>query len=132
MTQDISDGKVLFTTLRKIGPVFRNGLIGKVTQVEVGLPDGHHDFKGTADKMKPSQPPPELDYDFWTGPSKMLPYIEGRLHMNWRWHYNYGGGQLLDWIGHHGDIAHWGLSNPKYGCGPDDKVGPQEVSAFKP
>ena len=29
--------------------------------------------------------------------------------MNWRWNYNYGGGQLLDWIGHHGDIAHWGL-----------------------
>ena len=29
--------------------------------------------------------------------------------MNWRWNYNTGGGQLLDWIGHHGDIAHWGL-----------------------
>jgi len=49
----------------------------------------------------------------------MLPYIEGRLHMNWRWHYNYGGGQLLDWIGHHGDIAHWGLDF--------DNAGPMEI-----
>src|SRR6266496_6515834 len=97
------------SNFHKGAELVRNGLIGNVIQVEIGLPEGHRDFKGTANKMKPSEPPPELDYDFWTGPSKMLPYIEGRLHMNWRWHYNYGGGQLLDWIGHHGDIAHWGL-----------------------
>jgi len=103
----------------KAAEIVRNGLIGKVTQVEVGLPGGHVDFKKTADKMQPSQPPPELDYEFWTGPSKMLPYIEGRVHMNWRWHYNYGGGQLLDWIGHHGDIAHWGLDF--------DDSGPMEI-----
>jgi hypothetical protein len=35
----------------------------------------------------------------------------------------------MDWIGHHCDIGHWGLSNPKYGCGPDDQIGPLEVSA---
>jgi len=103
----------------KAAEIVRNGLIGKVTQVEVGLPGGHVDFKKTSDKMQPSEPPPELDYDFWTGPSKMLPYIEGRVHMNWRWHYNYGGGQLLDWIGHHGDIAHWGLDF--------DNAGPLEI-----
>lgn len=107
------------SNFHKAAELVRNGLIGNVIQVEVGLPGGHIDFKGTADKMKPSQPPPDLDYDFWTGPSKMLPYIEGRLHMNWRWHYNYGGGQLLDWIGHHGDIAHWGLDF--------DNTGPLEV-----
>src|SRR5207302_2103306 len=53
----------------KAAEIVRNGLIGKVTQVEVGLPGGHVDFKKTADKMQPSQPPPELDYNFWTGPS---------------------------------------------------------------
>jgi predicted dehydrogenase len=42
-----------------------------------------------------------------------------RIHMNWRWHYNTGGGQLLDWIGHHGDIAHWGLDF--------DDAGPSEI-----
>jgi predicted dehydrogenase len=39
--------------------------------------------------------------------------------MNWRWNYNIGGGQLLDWIGHHCDIAHWGLNF--------DNAGPFEV-----
>ncbi|HZO84515.1 MAG TPA: Gfo/Idh/MocA family oxidoreductase, partial [Verrucomicrobiae bacterium] len=104
---------------QKAVDIVRNGLIGKVTSVEVGLPAGHVDFKKTADKMQVSKPPPELDYDLWIGPSKMMPYIEGRVHMNWRWNYNTGGGQLLDWMGHHGDIAHWGLDF--------DETGPTEV-----
>jgi len=103
----------------KAAEIVRNGLIGKVTRVEVGLPAGHVDFKKTADKMQVSTPPPELDYNRWIGPSQMMPYIEGRVHMNWRWNYNTGGGQLLDWIGHHGDIAHWGLGF--------DNTGPTEV-----
>jgi len=104
---------------QKAVDIVRNGLIGKITSVEVGLPAGHVDFKKTADKMQVSKPPPELDYDLWIGPSKMMPYIEGRVHMNWRWNYNTGGGQLLDWMGHHGDIAHWGLDF--------DETGPSEV-----
>ncbi len=103
----------------KAAEIVRNGLIGKVTEVQVGLPGGHVDFKKTSDKMQVSAPPPELDYDRWTGPSQMLPYIDGRIHMNWRWHYNYGAGQLIDWMGHHGDIAHWGLDF--------DKTGPTEI-----
>jgi predicted dehydrogenase len=39
--------------------------------------------------------------------------------MNWRWNYNTGGGQLLDWVGHHLDIAHWGLDF--------DRSGPSEL-----
>ena len=103
----------------KAAEIVRNGLIGKVKHVEVGLPSGHTDFKGTKNKMQITEPPPELDYEMWVGPSKMMPYIEGRLHMNWRWNYNFGGGQLLDWIGHHCDIAHWGMGF--------DNDGPLEV-----
>jgi predicted dehydrogenase len=133
------------TPFRKAAEIVRNGLIGKITRVEVGLPDGHYDFAGTggplAAKLKPgakpeflaqvvpgmpewdaavSQPPAELDYERWIGPSNMEPYIGARVHMNWRWNYNVGGGQLLDWIGHHCDIAHWGLDM-------DDKGGPSEI-----
>jgi predicted dehydrogenase len=99
--------------------IVRNGLIGKVTRAEVGLPSGHHDFAGTGDKRNITEPPSHLDYNFWIGPSRMMPYIECRVHMNWRWQYNTGGGQLLDWIGHHGDIAHWGLGF--------DNAGPTEI-----
>jgi predicted dehydrogenase len=103
----------------KAAEIVRNGMIGKITRVEVGLPAGHNDFAHTGNHMTPSEPPPELDYETWIGPSKMMPYIEGRVHMNWRWNYNTGGGQLLDWIGHHCDIAHWGMD-----C---DLDGPSEV-----
>ena len=124
--------------------VVRNGLIGKITRVEVGLPSGHYDFAGTGRPLLKelaqfgvkdlanvlpgtpawnaavSDPPPELDYNTWIGPSRMEPYIKARIHMNWRWNYNTGGGQLLDWIGHHCDIAHWGM-------GHDDTIGPMEI-----
>src|SRR5436190_3513721 len=62
---------------RKAAEIVRNGLIGKVTRVEVGLPSGHTDFARTGQFMTPSDPPPELDYDFWIGPSKIEPYIKG-------------------------------------------------------
>jgi predicted dehydrogenase len=106
-----------------------NGYIGKVRRVEIGLPSGHSDFEKTGKNRPNSEPPKGVDYDFWVGPSAFLPFNASRFHKNWRWHYNFGGGQLMDWVGHHGDIAHWGLSNPKYGCGPDDQIGPLEVSA---
>lgn len=129
--------------------IVRNGLIGKLKRVEVGLPAGHHDFAGTAKALieklatlpdKPTDlskivpgtpawdlavtpPPPQLDYETWIGPSRMEPHIAQRVFMNWRWNYNTGGGQLLDWIGHHSDIGHWGIGN-------DDTIGPLEVEAY--
>jgi predicted dehydrogenase len=129
----------------KAAEIVRNGLIGNVVRVEIGLPGGHHDFPGTVPALMQrlaslpnkisspaeivpgtpawdlavTQPPPELDYDMWLGPSKAEPYIDARVYQNWRWNYNTGGGQLLDWIGHHGDIAHWGLGF--------DQTGPSEV-----
>ena len=99
--------------------IVRNGLIGKLTHVEVGLPAGHNDFAKTKDKMQVTPPPAELDYEMWIGPAAMQDYIEGRVHKNWRWDYNIGGGQLLDWIGHHCDIAHWGMDM--------DESGPNEI-----
>jgi predicted dehydrogenase len=106
-----------------------NGYIGKVKRVEVGLPGGHSVFDGIGQDTPNSEPPKELDYDFWVGPSEMMPFNRSRFHKNWRWNYNFGGGQLMDWIGHHCDIGHWGLTNPKYGIGSDGEFGPLEVSA---
>lgn len=103
--------------------IVRNGLIGKIKEVHVGLPSGHTDFAGTKDKMQVTNPPPELDYERWIGPATMEPYIEARIHKNWRWNYNIGGGQLLDWIGHHCDIAHWGMDM--------DNGGPSLVSPIQ-
>ncbi|MEY2429170.1 MAG: hypothetical protein QOJ40_2055 [Verrucomicrobiota bacterium] len=106
-------------TFRKAAEIVRNGLIGKVKHVEVGLPSGNKNSGNEAVSMAPGNVPPELDYETWIGPSKMMPYIQGRTHRNWRWNYNTGGGQLMDWIGHHCDIAHWGCDF--------DNSGPSEI-----
>jgi predicted dehydrogenase len=103
----------------KAAEIVRNGLIGKVTRVEVGLPKGAGNADENAPYMLASLPPPELDYDTWIGPSQMMLYVRARVHGNWRWNYNTGGGQLMDWVGHHCDIAHWGLGF--------DRMGPLEV-----
>jgi predicted dehydrogenase len=87
----------------------RNGRIGKILKVEVGLPTG-----GGSDN-KPVQPIPEsLDWNFWLGPAPWVPF-RGVYHWNWRWIMDYSGGQLTDWAGHHIDIAHWGLDLERTG-----------------
>ncbi|MCE9520544.1 MAG: Gfo/Idh/MocA family oxidoreductase [Verrucomicrobia bacterium] len=103
--------------------IVRNGLIGQIKEVQVGLPAGHHDFAGTGKKTDVTAPPAELDYETWIGPATMQDYIEARVHKNWRWDYNIGGGQLLDWIGHHCDIAHWGMNS--------DNGGPSEIKPIQ-
>ncbi len=100
----------------------RNGRIGKILKVEVGLPSGHYDFAGTGGQETMGLPPSHLDYNFWLGPAPYAPYCPARVHMNWRWNLDIGGGQLMDWIGHHLDIAHWGLGF--------DSTGPVEVEGY--
>jgi len=99
----------------------RNGHIGRVRHIEIGLPTGHKGPRGPAEQAKVQEVPAHIDYDFWCGPSPKHPYIPARLHFNWRWHLSYGGGQLMDWIGHHNDIGHWGVDM--------DRSGPVEVQA---
>lgn len=87
----------------------RNGRIGRILKVEVGLPSGHTDFGRTKGQETMGIPPKPLDYNFWLGPAPYAPYCPARVHLNWRWNMDLGGGQLMDWVGHHVDIAHWGL-----------------------
>ena len=100
----------------------RNGRVGKVYKVEVGLGSGHSDYAGNKDQQAPGPPPENLDYDFWLGPAPLAPYCPARIHKNWRWHLDYGGGRVMDWVGHHVDIAHWGLGL--------DYTGPVEVKGW--
>jgi len=88
----------------------RNGRIGKLEKVYVGLPSG------TSIEPQPEMPVPEgFDYDFWLGPAPWAPYTEKRCHWNFRWILDYSGGQLSDWAGHHCDIAHWGMDTEHTG-----------------
>jgi len=91
----------------------RNGRIGKVHTVRVGLPSGYSisEQGGTA----PTTPPDWFDYDMWLGPAPRVPYSPDRCHWNFRWISDYAGGQLTDWAGHHCDIAQWGMGTEMTG-----------------
>ncbi|MFO7974676.1 MAG: Gfo/Idh/MocA family oxidoreductase [Candidatus Hydrogenedentota bacterium] len=103
---------------RRAVELVQNGHLGKMLRVEVGLATGYGEPMGDSTVK---DPPAHLDYDFWCGPSVVLPYMRARHHRWWRGHLAYGGGVLMDWIGHHNDIAHWALGM--------DQRGPSRVEA---
>lgn len=103
---------------RQAVELVRNGHLGAIRSVEVGLPSGYAEPQGDT---AVAEPPDHLDYDFWCGPAPTLPYMRARHHRWWRGHLAFGGGVLMDWIGHHNDIAHWALDM--------DRSGPHVVEA---
>lgn len=98
-------------SFRRACELVRNGRLGAIERIEVGLPQG----RPTVDR-RPQPPPERLDWDFWLGPAPARPYTEDIAPWNWRWILDYSGGQLTDWAGHHIDIAHWSMD--KDGAGP--------------
>ncbi|HOD84512.1 MAG: 1,5-anhydro-D-fructose reductase [Planctomycetes bacterium ADurb.Bin126] len=83
----------------------RNGRIGKLQKVEVGIGPGYRI------EPQPVMPvPPGFDYETWLGPAPWAPYTEKRCHWNFRWILDYSGGQVTDWGAHHIDIAQWGMN----------------------
>ena len=83
----------------------RSGRIGDLKEIEVGLPEVN--FSGPP--VPDSSPPPELNYDLWLGPAPQRPYNVKRVHYNFRFFWDYSGGQMTNFGAHHLDIAQWGL-----------------------
>jgi len=123
MIDSVNKNKVVWQTgswqrsrrqFRAACEIVRNGRIGQVHTVKVGLPTG-----------KPIGPQPVMpipdgfDYDFWLGPAPYEPYTEKRCHWDFRWILDYSGGQLTDWGAHHCDIANWGMDT--------EATGPTEI-----
>jgi predicted dehydrogenase len=96
----------------------RSGRVGALRTVRVGLPAVNFN----ADPVPDSEPPPELDYDLWLGPAPWRPYNKNRVHYNFRFFWDYSGGQMTNWGAHHIDIAQWGLGM--------DNSGPVEIESL--
>lgn len=105
------------SNFRKACELVRSGYLGKINTVLVGIANANHPGKPVPD----SDPPEHLDYEMWLGPAKYVPYNEKRVHYNFRFFWDYSGGQMTNWGAHHIDIAHWGL-------GMDDS-GPVAIEA---
>ncbi len=58
---------------------------------------------------KITDPPPELDWDFWLGPLPERDYFPQRCHGGFRWFWDTDGGWMTDWGVHQFDIIQWGI-----------------------
>jgi predicted dehydrogenase len=118
MSYAVNRSKVVFQTgsqqrsewrFLRAAELVRNGYIGDLRTVRVGMPGGRTDFAKTGKHKKPEAVPKGFDYDRWLGPAPDAPYAPARCHVNFRWIYDYSGGQVTDWGGHHPDCAQWGM-----------------------
>jgi predicted dehydrogenase len=101
---------------KKACELVRNGRIGQLTTVEVGLPG---DPGGGVRQKMPV--PPNLDYDAWLGATPEVYYTEDRVHSQdastrgiqsrpgWLRCEQFGAGMITGWGAHHIDTAHWGM-----------------------
>ena len=126
----IAEGRALSNAVKRTGRIFqigsqqrsaaqfryaaelvRNGRIGKLHTVEVGLPG---DPSGDEEPEMPV--PKNLDYDMWLGSTPVVYYTEKRVHPQqgydrpgWLRCEQFGAGMITGWGAHHIDSAHWGM-----------------------
>lgn len=140
-TLTIREGRLLSDTQKKTQRVFqtasenrsvgcyqqlvnlaRNGHLGEIRHIKVLLPPGNTAAR-EVNKREPNfsvqEIPDTLDYEKWSGPAPVLPYIPARNHYNWRWNFTYSGGVITDWGSHMTNIAQWANNT--------DETGPVEV-----
>jgi predicted dehydrogenase len=107
---------------RMAAEFIRNGRLGQLKAIRVGLASDNRDNNGHASQTAPTPVPEGLNYDLWLGPAPDAPFCPARLHSNWRWFYDYSGGNITDFGAHHLDIVQWALGM--------DESGPVEFSDF--
>lgn len=144
-TLTIAEGRKLSETVSRYGRVFqtstedrslrvyhrmaelvRNGRLGKLQRIHVGLPSG----PGTRGDPTPQPVPPGFDYDLWLGPAPWAPYCAGRIHWNFRWITDYSGGMLTDWGAHLIDTAQWANDTERSGPVEVEGVGKRHVGGL--
>src|SRR5882724_9685474 len=109
---------------RYAAELVRNGRIGKLQTVEVGLP------VDPAGDLEPEMPTPKnLDYEMWLGSTPGVYYTEKRVHPQigydrpgWLRCEQFGAGMITGWGAHHIDSAHWAMDT--------ELTGPVEISGW--
>ncbi|MDY0165655.1 MAG: Gfo/Idh/MocA family oxidoreductase [Thermoguttaceae bacterium] len=121
-SQQRSDGNFRYAC-----ELVRNGRIGKIQRVEVGVGGPPRPCNVPGEDMEPG-----LDWDRWLGPAPLRDYssvLSPRgMHSHfpaWRAFSEYGGGGMTDWGAHHFDIAQWGLGMDE--SGPVEIVPPENA-----
>ncbi len=105
------------TQFRVAAELVRNGRIGKLHTVKVGLPG---DPSGP--EAAPMPVPANLNYDMWLGSTPNVPYTEIGVHPKkgygrpgWLRREQFGAGMITGWGQHHFDSAAWGMDTEHTG-----------------
>ncbi len=104
----------------------RNGYIGELERVEAWCPDASQQWETFAGKdslsvprygsLRPVDPPRDLDFDLWTGPSPERAYTVDRCTPFGTYHiYDYALGFIAGWGAHPLDIVQWGMDTDDTG-----------------
>ncbi|MBI5084397.1 MAG: Gfo/Idh/MocA family oxidoreductase [Acidobacteria bacterium] len=83
----------------------REGKLGKIAYVEVYC---YYQMR-SRDASAPVEPPAHLDYEMWTGPAPMRPYLKTMHPRSWRAFMEYGNGIMGDMCIHMYDMVRWML-----------------------
>ncbi len=85
----------------KLAEVVRNGGIGKLQRIKVGL-----QAKAAVPLEQPAPVPADLNYEMWLGPAPFRPYTPSLTDAQvWRQIRDFSGGTLTDWGAHLIDTA---------------------------
>ena len=106
------------TSFCKAAEVVRNGRIGKLVSMEVGVP-----IDNAKCGLPATMPVPKgLNYEMWQGPAATAPYTINRVHPHqsysrpgWMRVQDYDDGMITNWGAHLIDIAHWGADLERTG-----------------
>lgn len=113
---------------RRFRALIQNDTLGKMSRFECGTPSGMSIQQHVPEDQVAAligKPPANLDWDTYRAPVGEFTYHPLIHPWNWRWHNSFGGGQLLDWVGHHVDIALWSLGLDT--TGPEKMEGKGEL-----
>lgn len=90
---------------RRVVETVKAGVIGPVRRVHVWQGGGVRVGK----RVKEGAAPEGVSYDLWLGPAPYRPFHESHFHFNWRYWWDFGGGQLADFGCHYMDLPFWAL-----------------------
>jgi predicted dehydrogenase len=93
--------------LQEAAEFVRSGGIGHVTVAK-----GYHlynEWPNGIGNAPDSAPPNEETWNQWLGPAPKVPYNKNRTFYDFRWFYNYSGGQVTNFGVHYMDMLRWCL-----------------------
>lgn len=91
---------------RRVVETIKAGAIGPVRRVHVWQGGGVR----TGVRVESSEIPKGINYDMWLGPAPWRPFDPSHFHFNWRYWWDFGSGQLGDFVCHFMDLPFWALA----------------------